>query len=125
MNATVPAVLIFTAWFLLNTLAASRLAVLATDDKITAPARERFTAWADPRAFTRPLATLANCSWCAAVWMCAALAVLDAAAGGPLERGIEAAGYEHVWVGWAVMTAAMCLPAGMLAVKTSKLATGG
>lgn len=118
MNVTVPLVLIFTAWFLLNVLAAARLTQLVTTDSITDKPRVAVTEWADRRRGTRPLAILINCGWCVSVWVSAGLAAFDWWAGGPLARGVAAAGYEHAAAGWAIIVAALALAAGMLAVKT-------
>jgi len=118
MNVTVPLVLLFTAWFLLNTLAAARLTHLVTTDSITGPPRERVTEWADRRTATRPLAVLINCDWCVSVWVAAALATFDAWAGGPLASGVAAAGYAAPAAGWAIIVAALALAAGMLATST-------
>jgi hypothetical protein len=118
MNVTVPLVLAFAAWFLLNTLAAARLTQLVTTDSITEPPRVAVTEWADRRRGTRPLSVLINCGWCVSVWVSAGLAAFDWWAGGPLARGVAAAGYDPAAAGWAIIVAALALAAGMLAVKT-------
>lgn len=118
MNVTVPLILVFAAWFLLNILAAARLTQLVTTDSITKRPREAVTEWADRRRGTRPLAVLINCGWCVSVWVAAALAAFDAWAGGPLARGVAAAGYDYAAAGWAIIVAALALAAGMLATST-------
>jgi hypothetical protein len=110
--------IVFPVWFALNTAAAARLTHLVTTDSITDRPRVAVTEWADRRRATRPLAVLINCGWCVSVWVSAALAAFDWWAGGPLERGVAAAGYEHGAAGWCIIVAALALAAGMLAVKT-------
>lgn len=118
MNATITLILVFAVWFLLNTLAAARLTQLVTTDSITERPRVAVTEWADRRSGTRPLAVLINCGWCVSVWVAAALAAFDAWTGGPLARGVAAAGYDHAAAGWAIIVAALALAAGMLATST-------
>lgn len=118
MNVTVPLVLVFAAFFLLNVLAAARLTQLVTTDSITDTPREWITERADRRRATRPIAILINCGWCVSVWVSAGLAAFDWWGGGPLARGVAAAGYDHPAAGWAIIIAALALAAGMLATST-------
>lgn len=118
MNVTVPLVLAFAVFFILNTFAAARLTQLVTTDSITEPPRVAVTEWSDRRTLTRPLAVLINCGWCVSVWVAAALAAFDWWAHGPLASGVAAVGYAEPAAGWAIIVAALALTAGMLATKT-------
>lgn len=109
--------MLFLVWFALYSGAAARLTHLVTTDVITAPVREWITERADARAATRPLGVLINCNWCASVWIVAAVAVLDAAATGPLAEAVHAA-YAAPVLGWLIIGAALALAAGMLATIT-------
>lgn len=110
--------IVFPVWFALTVAAAARLTQLVTTDSITERPRVAVTEWSDRRRATRPLAILINCGWCVSVWISAALAAFDWWAGGPLARGVAAAGYEHAAAGWAIIVSALALAAGMLATST-------
>ncbi len=78
-------------WFLsCDAMATYRLAILASKDKITEPARERlrtraYTPQANPRDGGRAAASrwtfeLVSCPWCIGVWIAAGVVALTALA---------------------------------------------
>lgn len=107
--------------FALYALACARASRLVTTDTITARPREWITERADARALTRPLAALLDCDWCVTVWAAAALAALDALAGGALDAlaaALAPTGGAPAALAWAVIIAAIAQAAGMLATRT-------
>lgn len=110
-------VLFISLWVTAIAAAAARIALFLTTDSIIEKPRARFTEHVDRRTLTRPLATLANCAWCASFWTTTGLCAADAAVHGPVTESLDVIDVNPVY-GWGIIIAALSLGAGMLTRKT-------